>query len=166
MNRMESDMGDLKAHFTKTDLESLAQDLVDLLDLTSIEIVSRATLGQFSKRLQLPLNTCRSFNRADLVCQAQDPSGHTAWCAVESLGPSRPGTWNEPDATPICCSKPPASRPMPSSPATTTRNTWTGPTSNGLTSATTESEAAVDVPKQNPTLSTLSTPPAPHRTIQ
>ena len=83
MNRMESDMGDLKARFTETDLECLAQDLVDLLDLASIAIVSRATLIQFSRQLQLPVNTRRSFNRADLVCQARDSSGHTTWCAVE-----------------------------------------------------------------------------------
>lgn len=83
MNRMESDMGDIKAMFTEAKPERAARDIAEKLHLREIAIIDDIPLRQFADQLQLDPDTRLSFTRADLVFQARDAAGETVWCAVE-----------------------------------------------------------------------------------
>ena len=83
MNRMESDIGDLKSMFTEAHPEETARDIADLLELSAIALTDREVLHRIAEQLQLPHNIRRSFTRADLVFQAQDRHGIVHWYAAE-----------------------------------------------------------------------------------
>lgn len=83
MNRMESDIGDLKSMFTEAHPEETAREIADLLELSAIAVTDREVLHRIAAQLQLPYNIRRSFTRADLVFQAQDRHGIVHWYAAE-----------------------------------------------------------------------------------
>ena len=83
MNRMESDIGDLKSMFTEAHPEKTAREIADLLELSAIALTDREVLRRIAEQLQLPYNIRRSFTRADLVFQAQDRHGIVHWYAAE-----------------------------------------------------------------------------------
>lgn len=83
MNRMESDIGDLKSMFTEAHPEETAREIADLMELSAIAVTSREVLRRIAEQLQLPYPTRRSFTRADLVFQAQDRHGIVHWYAAE-----------------------------------------------------------------------------------
>lgn len=83
MNRMESDIGDLKSMFTEAHPEETAREIAELLELSAIAVTDREVLRRIAEQLQLPYNTRRSFTRADLVFQAQDRHGIVHWYAAE-----------------------------------------------------------------------------------
>lgn len=83
MNRMESDIGELKSMFTEARPEETARDIADLLELSAIALTDREVLHRIAEQLQLPHNIRRSFTRADLVFQAQDRHGIVHWYAAE-----------------------------------------------------------------------------------
>lgn len=83
MDRMENDMGDIKAMFTEARPERTARDIAEALQLHDLTIVDDQPLRQFADRLGLDPDTRRSFTRADLVFHAKDAAEATAWCAAE-----------------------------------------------------------------------------------
>ena len=83
MNRMESDIGDLKSMFTEAHPEETAGEIAELLGLSAIALTDREVLRRIAAQLQLPHNIRRSFTRADLVFQAQDRHGIVHWYAAE-----------------------------------------------------------------------------------